>query len=105
MDVPGIGGLLPLNGSNSISLYQLRKTMGRGMAEVPPHAPDGFRVDEAGRLRSSAGDGVHGYTPEGEILGKIRVGAGVPAAAAQARVTRRYERALSARPPASAAPA
>lgn len=46
---------------------------GRVVTEVTPHAPDGFRVDEAGRLWSSAGDGVHCYTPEGELLGKIRV--------------------------------
>ena len=34
---------------------------------------DGFRIDVAGNLWSSAGDGVHCYSPEGELLGKIRI--------------------------------
>mgnify|MGYP001088320532 CR=1 FL=1 len=34
---------------------------------------DGFRVDRAGRIWTSAGDGVHCLTPEGALLGKIRV--------------------------------
>lgn len=46
---------------------------GEVVTEVTPHAPDGLRVDESGRLWSSAGDGVHCYTPEGHLLGKIRV--------------------------------
>lgn len=35
---------------------------------------DGFRFDEAGHLWTSAGDGVHCLTPEGELIGKIRTG-------------------------------
>jgi gluconolactonase len=34
---------------------------------------DGFRVDDQGHLWTSAGDGVHCYAPEGQLLGKIRV--------------------------------
>ena len=34
---------------------------------------DGFRVDEAGRLWTSAGDGVHCYDPDGTLIGKIRI--------------------------------
>src|SRR3546814_591670 len=34
---------------------------------------DGFRVDEDGNIWSSAGDGVHCFSPQGELLGKIRV--------------------------------
>ena len=34
---------------------------------------DGFRVDAAGRLWSSAGDGVHCYEADGTLIGKIRV--------------------------------
>jgi gluconolactonase len=34
---------------------------------------DGFRVDAQGHLWTSAGDGVHCYSPEGQLLGKIRV--------------------------------
>ncbi|WP_417434619.1 SMP-30/gluconolactonase/LRE family protein [Hoeflea sp.] len=34
---------------------------------------DGFRVDVSGNVWSSAGDGVHCFSPEGELLGKILV--------------------------------
>lgn len=34
---------------------------------------DGFRIDANGNLWTSAGDGVHCYTPDGELIGKIRL--------------------------------
>ncbi|QFU16124.1 SMP-30/gluconolactonase/LRE family protein [Microvirga thermotolerans] len=34
---------------------------------------DGFRLDEAGRIWTSAGDGVHCYDPDGTLIGKILV--------------------------------
>lgn len=34
---------------------------------------DGFRLDEAGRIWTSAGDGVHCYEPDGSLIGKILV--------------------------------
>jgi gluconolactonase len=34
---------------------------------------DGFRLDSAGRIWTSAGDGVHCYDPDGTLLGKIKV--------------------------------
>jgi gluconolactonase len=34
---------------------------------------DGFRLDTQGHLWTSAGDGVHCYASDGELLGKIRV--------------------------------
>jgi gluconolactonase len=34
---------------------------------------DGFRLDESGRIWSSAGDGVHCYDPDGTLLGKVRI--------------------------------
>ena len=34
---------------------------------------DGFRIDSHGNLWTSAGDGVHCYTPDGRLLGKILV--------------------------------
>jgi len=40
---------------------------------IDPGAPDGMRVDEAGRLWSTAGDGVHVFGPTGELLGKIKL--------------------------------
>ena len=34
---------------------------------------DGFRCDSTGNVWTSAGDGVHCYTPEGQLIGKILV--------------------------------
>jgi gluconolactonase len=34
---------------------------------------DGFRLDDEGRIWTSAGDGVHCYHPDGTLLGKILV--------------------------------
>ncbi|MBV8989188.1 MAG: SMP-30/gluconolactonase/LRE family protein, partial [Solirubrobacterales bacterium] len=34
---------------------------------------DGFRLDEEGRIWTSAGDGVHCLLPDGTLIGKIRV--------------------------------
>jgi gluconolactonase len=34
---------------------------------------DGFRVDMDGRIWTSAGDGVHCYTPGGDLIGKIKI--------------------------------
>lgn len=38
---------------------------------------DGFRLDDAGRIWTSAGDGVHCYEPDGTLIGKILVPEGV----------------------------
>jgi len=35
---------------------------------------DGFRLDDRGNVWTSAGDGVHCLTPEGELIGKILTG-------------------------------
>lgn len=50
---------------------------GRVFAEVGPGVPDGFRVDTDGNVWTSAGDGVHCYSPAGALLGKILVPEGV----------------------------
>ncbi len=34
---------------------------------------DGFRVDRAGRLWASAADGVHCLSPEGALIGRVRI--------------------------------
>jgi gluconolactonase len=47
---------------------------GRLFHKVAPGVADGFRCDQDGRLWTSAGDGVHCLSPEGEILGKILTG-------------------------------
>ncbi len=38
---------------------------------VRPGASDGFRCDVNGNIWTSAEDGVHSYTPRGELIGKI----------------------------------
>lgn len=44
---------------------------GRVFVEIAQGVPDGMRVDEHGNVWTSALDGVHCYTPDGELLGKI----------------------------------
>ena len=34
---------------------------------------DGFRFDRSGNIWASAGDGVHCYAPDGDLLGKIKL--------------------------------
>jgi gluconolactonase len=34
---------------------------------------DGFRLDEAGRIWAAAGDGVHCFSPDGDLIGKVLV--------------------------------
>ena len=46
---------------------------GRDLFRVDKGSPDGIKVDAAGRVWSSAGDGVHVFSAEGKLLGKILV--------------------------------
>ena len=46
---------------------------GRVFYKVEPGFTDGVRCDEEGNLWSSAGDGVHCISSEGELLGKVEV--------------------------------
>ncbi len=50
-----------------------RPMSGRLFHTVAPPCADGMRVDTGGNLWSSAGDGVHCLSPEGELLGRIPV--------------------------------
>jgi gluconolactonase len=45
----------------------------RSFAVIDPGVPDGFRVDVDGNIWTSAADGVHCITPDGELIGKILV--------------------------------
>jgi gluconolactonase len=51
------------------------KRLGRSrvFAEISPGIPDGLRTDGDGNVWISAGDGVHCYSPAGQLLGKIKV--------------------------------
>lgn len=46
---------------------------GEAFARISPGWADGFRVDEHGNLWCGAADGVHCLSPEGTLLGKVRV--------------------------------
>lgn len=48
-----------------------RLTGGECFYKVTPGFTDGLRVDEQGGIWSSAADGVHCISPQGELLGKI----------------------------------
>lgn len=47
--------------------------LGQGciFTNIDPGIPDGIRVDTEGRLYSTAADGIHLFTPTGNLLGKI----------------------------------
>jgi gluconolactonase len=49
-----------------------RVTGGECFHKVTPGFADGLRVDSEGNIWSSAADGVHCISPEGELMGKIR---------------------------------
>ncbi|MGI3901647.1 MAG: SMP-30/gluconolactonase/LRE family protein [Janthinobacterium lividum] len=50
-----------------------RLARGRVFHEVSPGLSDGFRLDEEGHVWTGAGDGVHCLSPEGVLLGKIKL--------------------------------
>lgn len=50
-----------------------RLTGGGIFHKIEPGYCDGMRADEHGNIWSSAGDGVHCLSPEGELLGKILI--------------------------------
>ncbi|MGH8258504.1 MAG: SMP-30/gluconolactonase/LRE family protein, partial [Steroidobacteraceae bacterium] len=56
-----------------VSADGARLSGGEVFHRVEPGYSDGLRVDEAGRIWSSAGDGVHCIDPGGKLLGKILV--------------------------------
>ncbi len=54
-----------------------RVSGGRQFAVCDNGLFDGFRLDNDGRIWTSAGDGVHCIAPDGTLLGKIKVPEGV----------------------------
>ena len=67
---PGIDYDLP----HHIRVFDVKGTTlsnPRVFAVVAPGVPDGFRVDHAGFIWTSALDGIHCLSPEGALIGKI----------------------------------
>jgi gluconolactonase len=67
---------LPGIGNRHIRAYDVfgsRCKNGRTFATVGAGVPDGLRVDAHGNVWTSAADGVHVYSPEGEKLGSIPI--------------------------------
>jgi gluconolactonase len=46
---------------------------GQVFANIDAGVPDGLRVDERGNLWVAAGDGIHCFSPDGTLLGKILI--------------------------------
>ena len=46
---------------------------GKVFADCTAGLFDGFRLDEAGRIWTSAADGIHCYDPDGTLIGKVKV--------------------------------
>ena len=64
------------SGNSWIRAYDVhgsRCKNGRLFAQMAVGVPDGLRVDTAGNVWTSAGDGVHVYAPNGEYLGHIAI--------------------------------
>jgi gluconolactonase len=65
------------DGAHHIRVYDVvegkRLTHSRVLAEVNPGCSDGFRLDSEGFIWPSAGDGVHCLSPDGALLGRIKV--------------------------------
>ncbi|WP_315925523.1 SMP-30/gluconolactonase/LRE family protein [Mesorhizobium sp. SP-1A] len=50
-----------------------RVSGGRLFADCTAGLFDGFRLDDAGRIWTSAEDGIHCYDPDGTLIGKVKV--------------------------------
>ncbi len=75
--VADTGGTHTPNGPHHIRAFDVSASSqlsnSRVFAEVSPGFADGFRVDEAGNVFTSAFDGIQVYSPAGKLLGKILV--------------------------------
>jgi gluconolactonase len=71
------GGTRYATGEHHIRVFDVspegRLSGGRVFAECTNGVFDGFRLDNKGRLWTSARDGVHCYHPDGTLLGKVFV--------------------------------
>lgn len=67
----------PTLGRRQLTVYDVvdgkRLGNGRKLVDVAPGIPDGFRVDKAGRIFTSSEDAIQVISPDGRLLGKIKV--------------------------------
>jgi gluconolactonase len=56
-----------------VAQHHVTLSAGRELCRVTPGFVDGFKVDQSGHLWTSAGDGVHCFSPDGTLLGMIHV--------------------------------
>jgi gluconolactonase len=75
--VADTGGSHTPNGPHHIRAFDVvggkKLARGRLFADISPGLADGFRLDTEGNVWTSTGDGVHCFTPQGELIGKIKV--------------------------------
>lgn len=74
--VADTGKIFDEDAKRLIRCYQVNDktvTNGADFSTISPGCADGFRLDEDGNIWTSAADGVHCISPEGEFLGKILV--------------------------------
>jgi len=71
------GGTRYASGEHHIRVFNVKEdgrlSGGEVFAECTNGFFDGFRLDNKGRIWSSAGDGVHCYDPDGTLIGKISI--------------------------------
>ncbi len=60
-------------GVKTMRVLDLEQGTSREFATCTVGGFDGFRLDESGRIWTSAGDGVHVYDPDGTLIGKVLV--------------------------------
>jgi len=65
------------NGPHHIRAFDVadgkRLKQGRVFAEINPGFPDGFRLDVEGNLWTSSGSGIQCFSPDGTLLGRVKV--------------------------------
>lgn len=74
--VADTGKIFDENANRLIRAYDVNDSSvsaGKDFHTVSAGCADGFRLDEDGNIWTSAGDGVHCISPEGQFLGKILV--------------------------------
>ena len=76
--VADTGATHRLDGPRHIRRFQVNEqgqlSGGEIFARLEEGFFDGFRVDEAGLVWTSAGEGVNCYAPDGRLIGRIRIG-------------------------------